>query len=94
LAEQGSAAAWSSSIPSPCRDDFLFLLLNCPPRESTDENGSPTDRALLLVNISQLLTLRSSSGNSSSRRGSDLKELGIIEDGAVLCAGPRRALSS
>jgi imidazolonepropionase len=43
------------------------------------------DRALLLVNISQLLTLRSPS--SGPRRGPDLQELGIIKDGAVLCSG-------
>ena len=44
------------------------------------------DHPLLLVNISQLLTLRSS-GNSGPRRGPDLEELGIIKDGAVLCSG-------
>ncbi len=43
------------------------------------------DRALLLINISQLLTLRS--GTSGPRRGPDLAELGIIKDGAVLCSG-------
>ena len=43
--------------------------------------------ALLLVNISQLLTLRSPSGSPGPRRGSDLQKLGIIKDGAVLCAG-------
>jgi len=42
---------------------------------------------LLLVNIGQLLTLRSSSKKAGPRRGPDLKELGIIEDGAVLCLG-------
>ncbi len=41
--------------------------------------------ALLLVNVKQLLTLRSASGKSGPRRGSALKELGIIEDGAVWC---------
>lgn len=41
----------------------------------------------MLINISQLLTLRSASGNSGPRRGPDLRELGIIKDGAVLCAG-------
>ena len=45
------------------------------------------DRALLLVNISQLLTLRSSARNSGPRRGPELRELGIIKDGAVLCSG-------
>ncbi len=42
--------------------------------------------ALLLVNISQLLTLRSPSGTPGPRRGPDLQELAIIRDGAVLCA--------
>ncbi len=42
---------------------------------------------LFLTNIGQLLTLRSASGRSGPRRASDLKELGIIEAGAVLCVG-------
>src|SRR5207302_8940885 len=42
---------------------------------------------LLLVNIGQLLTLRSASAKPGPRRGPELKELGIIEDGAVLCVG-------
>jgi imidazolonepropionase len=42
---------------------------------------------LFLVNIGQLLTLQSSSRGPGPRRGPDLKELGIIEDGAVLCLG-------
>lgn len=40
---------------------------------------------LLLVNIDQLLTLRSN--KSGPRRAAELKELGIIEDAAVLCIG-------
>ena len=44
-----------------------------------------TQRATLLVNVKQLLTLRSASGKSGPRRGFALKELGLIEDGAVLC---------
>jgi len=40
-----------------------------------------------LVNISQLLTLRAASTEPGPRRGSALRELGIIEGGAVLCAG-------
>jgi imidazolonepropionase len=40
---------------------------------------------LLLTNIGQLLTLSSGSGKPGPRRGPDLKELGIIENGAVLC---------
>ena len=51
------------------------------------KNEAPTDPALLLVNISQLLTLRSPSGNSGPRRGPELQELGIIKDGAVLSVG-------
>jgi imidazolonepropionase len=43
--------------------------------------------ALLLINIGQLLTLRSASANPGPRRGPELKELGIIEDAAVLCLG-------
>ena len=41
------------------------------------------------MNIGQLLTLRSISGNPGPRRGPDLRELSIIKDGAVLCAGGR-----
>jgi imidazolonepropionase len=41
--------------------------------------------ALLLVNIGQLLTLRSAS--SGPRRGAFLSDVGIIDDGAVLCLG-------
>ena len=40
-------------------------------------------RPALLVNIAQLLTLRS--GHSGPRRGSQLRELDLIENGAVLC---------
>lgn len=43
--------------------------------------------AFLLINIGQLLTLRLPSPNSGPRRGVDLKELGMIHDGAVLCLG-------
>ena len=42
---------------------------------------------LLLTNISQLLTLRPDSGKSGPHRGPELKDLGIIHDGAVLCVG-------
>lgn len=42
-------------------------------------------RAVLLTNIGQLLTLQHSS--KGPRRGAELKELGIIQDGAVLCVG-------
>jgi imidazolonepropionase len=42
---------------------------------------------VLLLNVGQLLTLRSASSNPGPRRGKELQELGIIEDGSVLCAG-------
>jgi imidazolonepropionase len=42
---------------------------------------------LLLANIGQLLTLRSPASRPGPRRGSDLKELGVIKNGAVLCLG-------
>jgi imidazolonepropionase len=48
-----------------------------------------TARFLLLVNIGQLLTLRSAQAKPGPRRGADLKELGVVEDGAVLCTGGR-----
>ena len=44
-------------------------------------------KALFLANIGRLLTLRSPSSKPGPRRGPDLKELGIIENGAVLCLG-------
>ena len=43
--------------------------------------------AILLANIGQLLTLRSPSAEPGPRRASDLRELGILKDGAVLCVG-------
>src|SRR5579863_1830315 len=46
---------------------------------------SPSTRGLLLINIGQLLTLRSPSDKSGPRRGSQLSELNIVEDAAVLC---------
>jgi imidazolonepropionase len=42
---------------------------------------------VLLVNIRQLLTLHSASGTPGPRRGADLKDIGIIQDGSVLCLG-------
>ncbi len=42
---------------------------------------------LLLVNVGQLLSLRDTSFKPGPRRASDLRELGIIKDGAVLCVG-------
>src|SRR5580693_4637812 len=42
-------------------------------------------KPLLLFNIAQLLTLRSSA--NGPRRGASLSELGIIQDATVLCVG-------
>lgn len=41
------------------------------------------------MNARQLVTMRSPSGGSGPRRGATLREIGIIEDGAVLCVGGR-----
>ncbi|HET6177908.1 MAG TPA: imidazolonepropionase [Candidatus Sulfotelmatobacter sp.] len=41
----------------------------------------------MLLNIDQLLTIRSASSSPGPRRAADLKQLGIIHDGAVLCVG-------
>ncbi|HKT69577.1 MAG TPA: imidazolonepropionase [Terriglobales bacterium] len=49
---------------------------------STSRNDKPAS-PLLLVNVGQLLTLQT---GSTPRRGRELGELSIIEDGAVLCA--------
>src|SRR5690349_11003394 len=46
-------------------------------------------RPVLLFNIKQLLTLRS--GAPGPRRGPDLSEIGMVADGAVLCAGGKIA---
>ena len=56
---------------------------------STAKRRSQPHQALLLVNVAQLLTLRAASAKPGPRRGSDLKELGILNDGAVLCLGGR-----
>ena len=42
-------------------------------------------KPLLLTNIGQLLTLRSTP--PAPRRGAALSDLGIVEEGAVLCVG-------
>jgi len=44
-------------------------------------------KALLLVNVGQLLTLRPTAERSGPRRGAGLSDLGLIEDGAVLSLG-------
>jgi imidazolonepropionase len=52
------------------------------PNKKSKASSAP---ALLLIDIGQLLTLRSN--QPGPRRGPSLKELGIIKDGAVLCIG-------
>src|SRR5215831_11119328 len=44
-------------------------------------------KPVLLINVGQLLTLHSASANARPRRGPELKELGILREGAVLCVG-------
>jgi imidazolonepropionase len=45
----------------------------------------PQPQTLLLVNIAQLLTLRSNA--AGPRRGRELEQLGVVEQGSVLCVG-------
>ncbi|MGA9510637.1 MAG: imidazolonepropionase [Candidatus Sulfotelmatobacter sp.] len=52
---------------------------------SNQKSKANSVQALLLIDISQLLTLQSD--QRRPRRGLELKELGIIKDGAVLCLG-------
>ncbi len=53
-----------------------------------NKNFNPNRKpAVLLVDIRQLLTLRLASSKQGPRREHDFRELGIIEDGAVLCLG-------
>jgi imidazolonepropionase len=58
-----------------------------PFKKSEASTFSSPDRGLLLVNIGQLLTLRSVSGKPGPRRGPELQQLSIVKDAAVLCAG-------
>jgi imidazolonepropionase len=52
-------------------------------RKPGDGAGSP----ILLVNIGQLLTLRSPYGKPGPRRGAELREVGVLKGAAVLCVG-------
>jgi len=54
---------------------------------SSEKSQQRSGHPLLLANIGQLLTLRSPSTRPGPRRGPELKELGLIRDGAVLCIG-------
>jgi len=52
----------------------------------TVQSAKPQYSPLLLLNIRQLVTLRSPSRKPDLRRGPELNDLGIIKDGAVLVA--------
>jgi len=54
---------------------------------ASKRSGSRIQLPVFLANISQLLALQSPSPNPGPRRASDLRQLGIIENGAVLCVG-------
>jgi imidazolonepropionase len=54
---------------------------------SFEKTNKAVPAAIFLANIGQLLTLQSASAKSGPRRGSGLKELGIIRNGAVLSLG-------
>ncbi len=54
---------------------------------SASKAGSQIHRPVLLINIGQLLTLRQPNEHGGPRRGRELRELGLIEDAAVLCQG-------
>jgi imidazolonepropionase len=49
-------------------------------------SGDQHSPATILVHAAQLLTLRSPSGGTGPRRGVQMRELGLIEDGAALIA--------
>ncbi|MGA8215768.1 MAG: imidazolonepropionase [Candidatus Sulfotelmatobacter sp.] len=53
----------------------------------SNKKSERNEQSLLLVNARQLLTLQTCSVKRGPRRGPELKELGVIEDGAVLCLG-------
>ena len=64
---------------------FLVVLINSIGVLLPAKNYRRIQRPILLANIGQLLTLRSTA--DGPRRGASLSELGIIEDAAVLCLG-------
>ncbi len=62
-------------------------LLDCCSVTSTKKRDKKIQLPILLANIGQLLTLQTFSAKAGPRRGPDLKQLGILNDGAVLCFG-------
>ena len=53
---------------------------------ATSESKRPEGTLAFLAHAAQLLTLRSEAGNTGPRRGAQMHDLGLIEDGAVLIA--------
>jgi imidazolonepropionase len=74
-------------VTSSASDDSYFVAAKLSSVSPSAKHNPGTDHPLLLVNVNQLLTLRSRSGAPGPRRRRDLQELGIIKDGAVLCVG-------
>jgi imidazolonepropionase len=70
------------------RPSFSKLTNNPGQEPSPNLSAKTPSPYLLLSNIGQLVTLR---GKKRARRGAELREIGIIEDAAVLCAGGRIA---
>lgn len=62
-------------------------LLNCFSVKPARKSYNRIPPSLFLVNVGQLLTLRSATSRAGPRRGADLHDLGLIHDGAVLCLG-------
>jgi imidazolonepropionase len=77
---QATGHAQEHTVESRC-------LLDCLGVASSRKLDHKILPSVFLANIGQLLTLQSGSRRSGPRRGPDLKALGIIEDGAVLCLG-------
>lgn len=66
----------------------MYVSCGTPPAVPTSRRSkSRENEALLLLNIGQLLTLRSDFPKSGPRRGAALKELGMIRNAAVLSLG-------
>jgi imidazolonepropionase len=53
----------------------------------SNTKATRNEQALIFANIGQLVTLRSPTSLPGPRRGPALKQLGIIDNGAVLCLG-------
>jgi len=74
-------------ISNPSRDSIIHLSVTAAPAFQYQLKIASSTKAVLLLNIQQLLTLRSLT--AGPRRGTGLDELNIIEGGAVLCQAGR-----